>query len=864
MGSLPAEEPPQGCLYLNRSVFNQFEEVKTKRQYDTDHLLEQLIGLYCKQAGETKGLDVRLDLAIKFLSLQSLTPFENSNDLMTHLLAIHSSIETSQETERPSVETSENTEQLRPKKNKRKPDYVHKKPYAISTSTKNSILNSVIENLPANRSRSPSVSFSEDSGCFDTSKEEPKPLINGLGEDDKGDYKEMTGLDLSVVKKEEDGAGVKRLKTDKDHLSALQQSTPMTQLKPLDNRNQQRNLPPTWRSNSVPAGDYTPVVSPQQSLSLQTSPKNYILNHIAQNSDPGLRRDGIFDRDVSPIAVDQAYDGENNESNKYEEEESEAENYNYVLTELDSPESPLEVEEGDTPMSMKMPVRMPFPASKKHSNLSDLSLTTPLKIVEDEEPQDLTSPQKHNQSKIISLGQSSGMPPLQAPGSNQPVFPNMPALRQAMLPALFKHPKGTLIGEPQVSRRNDPGRQPRIITLPLGQGPGKRPFLLPKNAQQNLVPVSPMLSPPGPPPKLIPASSVANMAFQASMGLTSPNSISGNPTALVAVDPHSHQILTNKKSFEVPNGGIMVQYDLTQEGDEEQQTLRRKRKKMDDTTSFRDPPESSLSFNGPNKYRFYCDVCDTGFTRRYTYNRHRCKGKVEKHYCQLCDKAYLSKYKLKDHILVKHEGQTVACPDCGKRFSSRSSMEMHKKQQHEGQFSIFCKVCGKGFNHTGHYYGHMNKHTNTKPFWCQKCGKRFYGSSYLHNHKQVCRGDEDWQHQCNICQRKFKCELYLKKHMKVHDPTPIYQQAMEANQGEAGEVPFDPTQMSQQELDSNQNEVSVAVDNDKSVPNLEDKSAEPVANMGDVADDMPLGLMDTGKVGGLNNNEFQQVDQAVA
>ena len=639
----------------------------------------------------------------------------------------------------------------------------------------------------------------------------------------------------------------------------------MTQLKHPENRNQLRNLPPTWRSNSVPAGDYTPVVSPQQSLSLQTSPQNYILNHIAQNSDPGLRRDGIFDRDISPIAVDATYDEEKNESIKYEEDESESENYNYVLTGLDSPESPIEVEEDDAPMSTKMPVRMRFPAPKKYSNMSDLSLTMPLKIVEDERPQDLTSPQKNNHSKIISLGQSNGMPPLQAPGSNQSVFPNMPALRQAMMPTLFKHPKGTLIGEPQVSGMHNAGRQPRIITLPVNQGLGKRPFLLPKNAQQNMIAVSPMLSPPGPPPKLIPASSVANMAFQANMGITSPNSISGNPTALVALDPHTNQILKNEKTREVPNGGLMVQYHLTQDmGDEEQQMMRRKRKKMDDTSSFRDPPESSLPFNGPNKYRFYCDVCDTGFTRRYTYNRHRCKGKVEKHYCQLCDKAYLSKYKLKDHILVKHEGQTVACPDCGKRFSSRSSMEMHKKQQHEGQFSIFCKVCGKGFNHTGHYYGHMNKHTNTKPFWCQKCGKRFYGSSYLHNHKQVCRGDEDWHHQCNICQRKFKCELYLKKHMKVHDSTPIYQQAMESNQDEPGEIPFDQTQMSQQEMDSNQNWVSNAMDDDESVPNLEDKSAEPVANVGDVVDNMPTGLVDTGKVGGLNNNEFQQMDQAVA
>ncbi len=165
----------------------------------------------------------------------------------------------------------------------------------------------------------------------------------------------------------------------------------------------------------------------------------------------------------------------------------------------------------------------------------------------------------------------------------------------------------------------------------------------------------------------------------------------------------------------------------------------------------------------------------------------KCKGRVEKHYCQLCDKAYLSKYKLKDHVLVKHEGQTVSCPDCGKRFSSRSSMEMHKKQQHEGQFSIFCKICSKGFNHTGHYYGHMNKHTNTKPFWCQQCGKRFYGSSYLHNHKQVCRSNADFNYACDQCDRKFKCELYLKKHKKVHEATPIIYQAQGGMQVESDE-----------------------------------------------------------------------------
>ena len=90
MGTIAVDETPKGCLYLNRRVFEQFDEVKTQCSYDTNQLLEHLISLYCKQAGETRGLPVRLDLALKFCSLQALTPFENSNDLMTHLLSIHS------------------------------------------------------------------------------------------------------------------------------------------------------------------------------------------------------------------------------------------------------------------------------------------------------------------------------------------------------------------------------------------------------------------------------------------------------------------------------------------------------------------------------------------------------------------------------------------------------------------------------------------------------------------------------------------------------------------------------------------------------------------------------------------------------
>lgn len=786
MGTIAVDETPKGCLYLNRRVFEQFDEVKTQCSYDTNQLLEHLISLYCKQAGETRGLPVRLDLALKFCSLQALTPFENSNDLMTHLLSIHSSHENNPELAQPS---NEKTEQSKPKKNKRKPDFVQRKSFP-APKKKNSTGNSAID-FPVNRSRSPSVNFSDDSGCFDTSKDEVKGTLNGSSPDRIVPYTEMTGLDLSIVKKEKgdnSAIGGKRSKSVKDHANtrpvtshpaeAVNSQAKWVELESSVSKNQLSsiNFQPTWRSNSVPVGDYNPSISPKQPLSLQSSPQGYnSLDNLAQNND---RKNRLFLREASPIIVD-VFDVE---------KQAETENYNYVLNSLDSPGSPVDVERV-SPNQLKMPVKspmadhIPFSNSDKHSRSpEDLSLTVPLRIVEDE-PQDLTSPQKTHpatqSARVPVRGPVSMSLPTHVQAGKQNHIQNMPPLHQGnrlIAPAVFKEPKSLgLIGEPKIltfPQRNPP-IQPKLVALPVN--PGSQQIVFPTNAQQNVI----TLSPAGPPPKLIPASATGGPPLQTSNG----SSTSGNPiasTVFVPISPDSSQN-SQLKLTTVPNGAVMMQFDLN----DDRSKARRKRRKMEDTTNFRDPPESSLPFNGPNKFRFYCDVCDTGFTRRYTYNRHRCKGKVEKHYCQLCDKAYLSKYKLKDHILVKHEGQTVSCPDCGKRFSSRSSMEMHKKQQHEGQFSIFCKICGKGFNHTGHYYGHMNKHTNTKPFWCQKCGKRFYGSSYLHNHKQVCRAEEDWQHQCSICERKFKCELYLKKHMKVHDSTPIlYQQSLDSNQNE--------------------------------------------------------------------------------
>lgn len=449
-----------------------------------------------------------------------------------------------------------------------------------------------------------------------------------------------------------------------------------------------------------------------------------------------LKRDSYFEKDSDSLQGEDLKNG-----------------YNYVLSLAPSPGP-----DGHPPISLPaspMQVPVKYPKSMSYTISSD----------EEEEPEDLSlSSSQHNQPENLTVSKPH-VPPTGLAIKDQNNI-KYDSNANAVAVPVAQLTNGQLIAQTQIPiPQNLIFHDPRTVNSMVGQPPlmhmasqsvaqSGHPGSITQNSMAN----QPLL--------------LANQAQFTNMRnpppLLMPSLVSPTSSSQILV-PLNTVVSTN--NLQAPLTPKATSSDDNQSLDGSGQ--RKKRKKMEDTTVFRDPPEQSLPFNGPNKYRFYCDVCDTGFTRRYTFNRHKCKGRVEKHYCQLCDKAYLSKYKLKDHILVKHEGQTVSCPECGKRFSSRSSMEMHKKQQHEGQYSIFCKICGKGFNHTGHYYGHMNKHTNTKPFWCQQCGKRFYGSSYLHNHKQVCRGNNDLNYACTICDRKFKCELYLKKHMKIHDNTPI-------------------------------------------------------------------------------------------
>ncbi|XP_045171451.2 zinc finger E-box-binding homeobox 2-like isoform X1 [Mercenaria mercenaria] len=741
MGTV-SEEPKQGHIYLQNDVSGEFDKVlATSKHSSVDTFLEHLMDLYTKASKSTQCVVVRTEVAQRYTALLCETRFQTSDDLMKHLLNLH--------VEYLKTASNNNTKETRERSVPRKSR----------------------KSQPKRNIKHTALLDSEDSGDHLTGSVTEDPWREVSVSSVEESETETSEVDLSRVKQEVidvDDTNVKN--SDKDE---VRDAGPvcLTLRKPTWARESQIEVveqyqhsieeynpkstrqftQPNWRSRSEPVGRQNAVAHVKQELvPLQVIP-------CADNSNSFE----VAVRESMEPADEKLYDN----SSLVDDDRL---GYNYVLNSLASSPGPEGQRSNSLPSSpVQVPVNYlksnPYTISSDEEEAEDLTISTP--------------DQPHNLSTLkpqIQYAGSKGQDTLVKYDSNAnavPVtqFPNGQFISQtpvAIPQNLIFHDQqssNNLVGQPQVLHfaQSNQGSAAQMVTnsgkeLSRGNPP---PLLVTGMPPLQLVNIR------GPPP------------------LTSPILIRpGLPAPNTTFKFHNTtpQMLAAANAVVSPPNNASQQRDVTSpvsagqssDGTSPQQ-LKRKRKRLEDTTVFRDPQEASLPFNGPNKYRFYCDVCDTGFTRKYTFNRHKCKGRVEKHYCQLCDKAYLSKYKLKDHILVKHEGQTVSCPECGKRFSSRSSMEMHKKQQHEGQYSIFCKVCGKGFNHTGHYYGHMNKHTNTKPFWCQQCGKRFYGSSYLHNHKQVCRGNNDLNYSCSICERKFKCELYLKKHMKIHDNTPI-------------------------------------------------------------------------------------------
>ena len=128
---------------------------------------------------------------------------------------------------------------------------------------------------------------------------------------------------------------------------------------------------------------------------------------------------------------------------------------------------------------------------------------------------------------------------------------------------------------------------------------------------------------------------------------------------------------------------------------------------------------------------------------------------------------------LASHIKVAHHNERFMSNGCSKTFGTSSGLRTHEKW-HDGIFTYLCPTCGQGFNYKSRSDTHMTKHSGEKLFVCSSCNKNFNNPSNLAQHKNIC-GVQTRCHVCPKCPKKFKCRIYLKEHLKIHEDPERYQ-----------------------------------------------------------------------------------------
>ena len=83
-----------------------------------------------------------------------------------------------------------------------------------------------------------------------------------------------------------------------------------------------------------------------------------------------------------------------------------------------------------------------------------------------------------------------------------------------------------------------------------------------------------------------------------------------------------------------------------------------------------------------------------------------------------------------------------------------------KRTQHE------CDVCEKRFRDSYNLKKHVHIHTNEKPYECDVCEKRFRESGHLQYHMRIHAHEKAYE--CDECETRFSQSGNLKRHTRIH------------------------------------------------------------------------------------------------
>ena len=107
------------------------------------------------------------------------------------------------------------------------------------------------------------------------------------------------------------------------------------------------------------------------------------------------------------------------------------------------------------------------------------------------------------------------------------------------------------------------------------------------------------------------------------------------------------------------------------------------------------------------------------------------------HLCPECGESFRYKRKLRDHILVVHEGNEYECQFCKKTFNAKSSMQTHVRTIHEGRKPepSKCSLCDRYFTTKAQVKVHIRAvHEKKRPYACELCNLSFAQTAHLKTH----------------------------------------------------------------------------------------------------------------------------------
>ena len=189
---------------------------------------------------------------------------------------------------------------------------------------------------------------------------------------------------------------------------------------------------------------------------------------------------------------------------------------------------------------------------------------------------------------------------------------------------------------------------------------------------------------------------------------------------------------------------------------------------------------------------FKCDICgksfsSPGFLKKHIFSVH--KG-IENHKCDKCVKVFSTYFHLQKHIKGVHEGVKPVQFDnvtITQQGANQQKETVHENKQHKlnvhGGVEFKCGKCDNTFSSVIDLRKHECKLKNENmksqkilSIVCEVCGECLAAELNLRTHpclkrhfKYVHEGQQLMLHKCDLCEKIFKSQTFLNKHLnRIH------------------------------------------------------------------------------------------------